>query len=239
MSIKLLDEDKESLYIEKLYIQHNHDTSIKAISSGINSKLSEISNLYNVNEINSLKERKDIVSISKGNLKDDLQNLITQLDTIDLPKIVIAKSSNVSLPEYKTQLQLRAQESIKITNPNDETDFAYMDGSFFEYSTQCQVIIINKDEYATLEIQLEMFRILNELRTIDYNLKIFKESNVSDFYVLDNFGYVSIDSFVDEWQFQEQDGYKFSFLDFKITESYFKMKSADMYRKFELLGTIK
>jgi hypothetical protein len=236
MSVTLSREPSKFL-VDSLYLQHNHDTSLRALAKAIRDKLSQNINAYSLSELDNL-DRNNLVGIVNGSLKDDLPKLLTTLDDMELPKILIAKSNGISLPEYKTQLQLNANESVLIKNEDDENDFAYLDGVNFEYSTKAQIIIINRDRYVSTELQLELYKILNDIRHIDYMLKIFKKSSISDFYTLDNFGYIDLFNIQGEWNFQEDNGYKISFLDFDITESYFKLNSADIFRKYEIYGSV-
>jgi len=234
MSIKVYNQD---FLVTNLYLQHNHDTSLLTLARNINNDLKEIVNEYNLSELNNLKDRNNIVGVVKNSLKEDLPKLITSLDDMELPKIILAKSNAVKLPEYKTQLQLSAMETIKIVNPSDDTDIKHMGGVWFEYETQGQIIIITRDSYASIDLQLELYRILNRNQAIDYKLKLFTKDSVSDFYVIDNFGSIEVMDFKNnEWQFQEENNIKVAFLDFKLKESYFKLKNIGMYRKLELYG---
>jgi len=234
MSIKVYNDD---FLVSSLYLQHNHDTSLLTLARNINNDLANIVNEYNLSELNNLKDRKNIVGVVKNSLKDEIERLIKNIDTLELPKVILAKANNVKLPDYKTQLQLNAMETIRLINPNDDTDIQHMGGIWFEYETQGQIIILNRDSYASIDLQLELYRILNRNQAIDYKLKLFTKDSVSDFYVIDNFGSLEVMGFKDEeWSFQESNNIKVATLDFKLKESYFKLENMGMFRKLELYG---
>lgn len=227
-----------------IYLQHNHDVSLKYFAEVLQNKIKAIATIYNVSEIKALANRNDIVSVVSANLKDDINKIIEQMKKRDddlFPKFILAKSNVITPASYGlAQQRYNQYENIRIVNKEDAEDWHDLKGVWFEYDMPIQLIILTKTGYASRELQLEMMRILYEMKEVYYSLRVYDDTVPNDFYVLDDFGSVNIYGF-ENTPFGTQpdvNGVTPAMLDFTMKEAYFKLESSDVFRKMEIQPTV-
>ena len=226
-----------------LNIQFNTDTSIKSFARKLNDDFKQISNVYNIAELEDIATNDTLVQTIKTDLKQDINTIIESLNkgAKILPKILIAKSSDIQ-NEVSRQLKYNTPEIITIVNKNDATEKYQLSGTFFEFETKGQIIVLSRNSYAKRELQLELIRLLYQNRFTNYSLRLFDSTNPNSLYVLDDFGSLEIMGFQNQpfdKQSDESNGVDANFLDVTFRENYFKLSDeSGVMLKYEIYPII-
>jgi len=227
-----------------VYLQHNHNTSLKTLGNILSDEIGKISNLYNVSHIENLLNKDKRVAIIDNN-EMDINSYISYLNNqngIDtLPKIIILRSNTIKI-ENMTQQNFNQVERLELVNKDDDTDKIFLEGVYFDYEVDIQIGILTRNNYASVDLQLELKRIIYEkLKKVNYSLQIFSDDTPNDFYRTDDFGSIALYGF-ENAQFDKQSddttGFNVMFMSGSMQESYFKLKSANVYTKMVLNGII-
>lgn len=228
-----------------IYLQHNHSTSLKTIAKVLADEISNITNVYNIDEVESIKSKKIAVI---DNMEMDINKYIAYLDKSNtnntddvLPKIVILRSNTIK-NERLTQQHFNTVDRITLVNKDDDTDKIFLEGTNFAYETDIQFAILSRNNYAGLEIQLELKRLIaTVLKKINYSLVVYDDTTPNLLYKTDEFGSIALYGF-ENAQFEKQSdddtGYNIIYLTGTMEESYFKLKTADVYKKKEIYPKI-
>ena len=226
-----------------LNIQFNTDTSIKTFARILNEDFKKISNVYNISELENIATNDTLVQTVKTDLKSDINMLIEMLNSGKevLPKILIAKSSDIN-NEVSRALKYQTPEIITIENKDDPNDKYKLSGTFFEFETKGQIIVLSRNSYAKRELQLELIRLLYKNRFINYKLRVFDSTKPNELYILEDFGSLEVLGFQNQpfdKQSDESNGVEANFLDIIFRENYFKLSDeTGVMLKYEILPTI-
>lgn len=230
-----------------IYLQHSSLTSLKTFAKLLEDELSKIDNIYNLTELNSFIEKKNKVAIVENNLKDNLEAIIKSLqsnpDKDILPKILIARSNNIRNQISNNKLSFEAENRITLVDKDDKNNKIFLSGKWFEYEYDMQVIVLNRNMSVSIEMQLELKRILTTtLRQFFYKLRVYDSNEPNKFYVCDEFGKVdlyTVESNDFETQSDSETGFFVNYITFTLSETYFKLKTDDVYRKMIINGVAK
>lgn len=227
-----------------LFLQHNHETSLQALAKTLSDELKLVQNYYNIEELRGI-NTDDMVVIAKTSLKEDLQALLMSLESSDvvsdsiLPKIVIAKGTNIRTENGLTPYKREVVELVS-DNPNDNNSQnpIILGGKWFSYEVDLQIVILTKSDYANIELQLELKRILNEkMKLIKYSLRVGDTQNPDVFMRCDDFGQVALYGFENagfETQSDKDTGYKATYITGTMNEDYFKLTNLDIAKSYEI-----
>ena len=224
------------------YLQHNTDTSLNIFAKLLGDKIAEPFTYRNIPDFDRVSSQ-DFVQIVDGSMKDDLESLVSRIDNdgsaIDfLPKVLIAQSLEVDYSAAVTMNALNRRESITLTRVDDPADGVMLDGTTFEFQTRVQVLVLAGSGFVSKELSLELVRVLYELRTISYPLRMFDDQLPNVFYQVDNFGSIDLMG-VETGKMQSQiigsdSSIMVTGLEFDMRESYFRLSDADVYRQYEI-----
>ena len=233
-----------------LHLQHNHHTSLQAIAKKLNDKLKEVQNYYNIKELQDINSR-EFVSISKTSLKDDLSLLVKSIESNNksvLPKIIVAKGNAVRTDnltelnfskEIYVQLEEIDNQNIVIT-PADEP--IYLKGKAFSYEVDIQIILLTSTEYTSIELQLELKRIINEeLKKVTYDVRLFDDEDTNSLYRVKDFGSVGLYGFENapfEIQSDAETQFYAHYITGELTEKYYKLSTDRIFKKYEIAQNI-
>ena len=226
-----------------LNIQFNTDTSIKTFARILNDEFKKVSNIYNVSELENLATNDNLVQTIKTDLKQDINTIIESLNNGNniLPKILIAKSSDMSFDNAR-QLKYRTPEIVRIVNKEDPTEQYQLTGTFFEFETKGQIIVLSRNSYAKRELQLELMRLLYNNRFINYKLRLFDSTAPNKLFTLDDFGSLELVGFQGQpfdKQSDETHGVDANFLDITFRENYFKLNDENgVMLKYEIYPSV-
>jgi len=222
-----------------LYLQHNRSTSLRVLASVLNSKLNELKTIYNNSEFTRFLNKESKVAIVENSLKDNLEATLKSLSSGDdiLPKIIIAYSNDVDFSN--SPLANQNSNVIELINKDDPDDIEYLKGSWFEFETEVQFIIISRTDSTLVELALELKRILTtELRRVKYSLRVLSDEAPDEFWECENFG--SIDLKFEQTKFESQNddehSVKVSYLTGIVNEEYFNLETDGKLVKMDIDG---
>jgi len=219
---------------------HNHDTSIKTFAKLLNDKIKKIPNVTGYDELD-LCER-DIVSITRKSLSDDLERLITSLNNKSdnpmelLPQIIVAQSNAIDPSSFGRNVKkFQMQDIITIVNVEDETDKLTLAGQMFTYETPVQIVVLTRSQYASKEIALHTLNILANNERINYKV-LLQDKETGQNHVLHDYGHIRLVG-VKSASFSEssvqESGIVALAIDFKIREQFFMLRDGvDVMKKY-------
>lgn len=180
---------------------HNHDTSIKTFAKLLNDELKRIPNLNGSEELNlcNVSGGRDIVSVTRNNLVQDMDNLIKLLNSEDhkpeefLPQVLVAQSNVIQPSQFgRTAKKFQMNDIIKLVNKNDETETITLAGRMFTYETPIQIVILTRTQYASKELSLHLLNILANNGKIDYQLRLHDTEHENELYSVDDYGHIKL-----------------------------------------------
>jgi hypothetical protein len=215
-----------------IYLEHNTNTSLLTLAQVMKDELDKISTIYNIDDLrNGFK-----VSIIENDLKGNLNTIISSVDNLKVPNIILARGNSIRTDET-TLLKYENNQNIEMTN-NDNSYL--LDGVWFEYDVDFQIIILSSNSLSSLNLQLEIKRIIStKLKSINYSLRVNDDENPNEFYRCDNFGEIQLKGFENaqfEQQSDENSIAKAMYISGVMTEQYFKLHSSDIHKKHEIFG---
>ena len=225
-----------------LYLEHNSDTSLNMMSKILHDKLKEITTYRNVKEFDNL-SNEGTVQIVDISLKENLEELIQSIDnnnsaTEFLPKILIAQSKEIDHTKYLSNLSFAKKEAITLVNKDDETDIKLLEGTWFEYETRVQLLLLTRSTFVNKDLSLELIRILYEMRSIKYPLRLYDDTVPNLFYEVENYGTLDLMGFENSPMMMETIGESKAIvatgIEFSLRENYFRLKEASVYRNLEI-----
>lgn len=176
---------------------HNHDTSIKTFAKLLNEKIKKIPNINGSPELELC--GRDIVSITKSNLAQDIEGLIKKINNDEnaadsfLPKIIIAQSNIIQPSVFgRNTKKFQMHDAIKLANKLDESETLMLTGQMFTYETPIQIVILTRSQYASKELALHALNILANNEKINYQLRLYDPNNTTELHAVDDYGHIKI-----------------------------------------------
>ena len=229
-----------------VYLEHNSATSLNMMAKILQEELAKVTTFRDVKEFNRLGDI-GTVQIADISLKEDLEKLIETLNnkkTADefLPKIIIAQSKEIDHTKYLSGLSFAKPEILTLVNKDDPEDTVILDGKWFEYETRVQLLLLTRSSFVNRDLALELVRILYSMRSIKYPLRVYDDTMPNQFYTVEDYGKLDLMGFENSPMSQEvisEDSMIIATgIEFNLRENYFRLKSSDIYRNYEILPTV-
>jgi hypothetical protein len=227
-----------------IYLQHSNLTSLRTLAKLLNDELGKVTTIYNLTELQNFIDKKNKVAIVENSLKDSIDKILVALKSEKnkdiLPKVLIARGNATRNDLSNNRLNFESSDKITLINKNNKDDKIFLEGSYIEYETDIQFIILSRNQSVSFELQIELKRILvTALRQVFYKLRVYDDTAPDEFYETDDFGKIDLlglENATFEAQTDEDTNIFASYLTGVMSEAYFKLDSANTYKKYEIEG---
>jgi hypothetical protein len=205
-------------------LQHNPHLGLYAVAEKLKEELDKSKQYYAIDELENIK-----VAVVKEDLSKELERLINS-NKQGLPIVLIARGTNISTDVMRP---MGGKNELTLFNGSDVLHFK---GEFFNYESEIQVIVVTRTQVASIELQLELKRLLNTvLRKVYYKLQIIRD-NEEELWYCDNYGFLALDNFGGQFDTQKEQDVYVTYITGISREQYFKYDEAPIVKSFEVKG---